>query len=165
MPYYYKYTKPELKPTKTKVTFKSYKEKISPFTRFVLSKNFYLGCLTVSLVSSSFFIANVFSGIANAGNETETYNSNEFFKVYPANSSDINEDNRNIDYKKSDKPKTITTLDKKPTQSLSYLVKKGDTLSSIANSFNISLADLLKQNNLKEESSLKIGQVLTIQIQ
>jgi len=43
-----------------------------------------------------------------------------------------------------------------------YIVEEGDTLSSIADKFEISLSTLLWANNLTETSALKIGQKLII---
>ena len=43
-----------------------------------------------------------------------------------------------------------------------YTVKKGDTLSVIARRHNISLAALIRENNITNPNALKIGQVLTI---
>ena len=42
-----------------------------------------------------------------------------------------------------------------------YVVKNGDTLSEIAQSWNISLAELRSQNNLSS-NVIKVGQSLTI---
>lgn len=47
-------------------------------------------------------------------------------------------------------------------QPINYTVKSGDTLSSIATKFNISLNTLLWENNLNLRSTLSIGKELTI---
>jgi len=46
----------------------------------------------------------------------------------------------------------------------SYTVKSGDTLSSISRDFDVSLADLLAANNLRDGDLLTIGQKITIPI-
>ena len=43
-----------------------------------------------------------------------------------------------------------------------YKVRNGDTLSGIARSFNVSLKDLTAANNIRNNNTLKIGEVLTI---
>ena len=45
---------------------------------------------------------------------------------------------------------------------LQYTVKEGDTLTSIAQQFGVKLKDLLKANDLTEDSVIKPGDVLTI---
>jgi LysM repeat protein len=49
-----------------------------------------------------------------------------------------------------------------PLASESYQVKKGDTLYSIANGYNVSVNDLMTLNHIKNPSSLGVGMVLTI---
>ena len=48
------------------------------------------------------------------------------------------------------------------TTPATYTVKKGDSLSVIARRHNISLAALIRENNITNPNALKIGQVLTI---
>lgn len=43
-----------------------------------------------------------------------------------------------------------------------YMVQKGDTLSGIANSFDLSLDSLISMNNLKSAKSLRPGQLLRV---
>ena len=43
-----------------------------------------------------------------------------------------------------------------------YTVKSGDTLYGISNQFGVSVTDLMRQNNISNASTLKVGQVLTI---
>ena len=47
-------------------------------------------------------------------------------------------------------------------ESFTYRVKSGDTLSSIAKRHNVSVAQLMKWNNLKNAHKLRIGQKLEI---
>ncbi len=54
------------------------------------------------------------------------------------------------------------TLKAGPEFRLIYVVQDGDTLSEIAQSFGISLKELLKGNNLKENTTIKVGQELLI---
>ena len=52
-------------------------------------------------------------------------------------------------------PKTVLTSNK-------YVVHSGDTLTEVANKFNISLIDIAKLNNIEQYNLLTIGQVLTL---
>jgi len=45
-----------------------------------------------------------------------------------------------------------------------YIVKRGDTLYSIAKMYNISLEELCKANNLKKTSPIKVGQKLSLPV-
>ena len=49
-----------------------------------------------------------------------------------------------------------------PPRVSTYKVKKGDTLSGIARKFNISLTSLMRENNLKNQHRLSIGQSLRL---
>lgn len=51
-----------------------------------------------------------------------------------------------------------------PLQSVTYEVKAGDTLSLIANKFNVSLFDLMTANGLTNQDFIQIGQELVIPI-
>ena len=53
------------------------------------------------------------------------------------------------------------TIPKDNTNYINYTVKKGDSLYKIANTYNTSVSDITKLNNLKS-TSLSIGQVLKI---
>ena len=52
-------------------------------------------------------------------------------------------------------------LESKPAR---YVVKRGDTLSEIAEQFDVSLSSLRKVNKLNSANSIRIGQVLAIPI-
>ena len=52
-------------------------------------------------------------------------------------------------------PKTVLNSNK-------YVVRSGDTLTGIANQFNISLTDIATLNNIEQYNLLTIGQVLTL---
>jgi LysM repeat protein len=45
-----------------------------------------------------------------------------------------------------------------------YTVKRGDTLWSIANDFGVSLASLIRENNLKNPSRIQPGKKLKIKM-
>lgn len=49
-----------------------------------------------------------------------------------------------------------------PEFNLIYVIQDGDTLSEIAQSFGISIKDLLLSNNLKHNTTIKVGQELLI---
>ncbi|MBX3085197.1 MAG: lamin tail domain-containing protein [Anaerolineae bacterium] len=61
-------------------------------------------------------------------------------------------------------PPTLTPTD--PSGCPTYTIQKGDVPSTVANSFGISTADLLKANDLTEQDAtrLQIGQVLIIPV-
>lgn len=48
---------------------------------------------------------------------------------------------------------------------LRYTAKKGDSLSKLAKEFNISVAELINLNRIKQPSLLTVGQVLQIPLQ
>ena len=59
------------------------------------------------------------------------------------------------------------TIEKEPEELIEkpkrvYYIKKGDTLYSISRNFKVSVNSLLKLNNLKEKSILRIGQKIKI---
>ncbi len=58
---------------------------------------------------------------------------------------------------------TIADIEKPKDATISiYVVRPGDTLSGIANMFDVSVSTILWANDLPRASSIKIGQVLTI---
>lgn len=60
-------------------------------------------------------------------------------------------------------PLLLTEISPKPRDKVVvYSVEKGDTLSSIAQKFDISLETILWENDLKEDSNLSIGQQIRI---
>ncbi|MGL5244648.1 MAG: GH25 family lysozyme [Sarcina sp.] len=56
----------------------------------------------------------------------------------------------------------IPVWSNKPSINETYIVQKGDTLSSIASKFATTLQQLMIDNNLKDANVIKIGQVLKI---
>ena len=48
------------------------------------------------------------------------------------------------------------------TRKLTYTVRNGDSLSRIANRFNVKISDLRKWNNLEGKKYLQPGQTLTV---
>jgi LysM repeat protein len=59
------------------------------------------------------------------------------------------------------KQKEITTIEN--NKNPFFIVKKGDTLYSISRKYNMSVQDLCKLNNLKENSILSVGQKLKLE--
>jgi len=49
-----------------------------------------------------------------------------------------------------------------PPHDISHVVAKGDTLSTIATKYGVSVADLRKANHIQDERKLPVGQTLTI---
>jgi cell wall-associated NlpC family hydrolase len=62
----------------------------------------------------------------------------------------------------SAKPAAAAEKQQPRKETRTYTVRSGDTLSGIARSHSLSLKDLTAANNIKNNSTLKIGQVLTI---
>ena len=50
------------------------------------------------------------------------------------------------------------------SKSVSYTVRRGDTLSRIATVFQVSVAELLRWNSISGPSSIRPGQKLTVRI-
>ena len=50
------------------------------------------------------------------------------------------------------------------TESKNYIIIKGDTLWDIANRYGVSIADIIRINNLKERG-IQSGQVLKLEIE
>lgn len=62
-------------------------------------------------------------------------------------------------------PETVASLTPQPTATaapVTYSVEKGDNVGTIAEKFDISVNELLQQNNITQESILQIGQKLVI---
>ena len=49
-----------------------------------------------------------------------------------------------------------------PDGNTTYVVRKGDTLTKIAHRFNVSVLQLMQENQLKNKNKLSVGQVLSI---
>lgn len=63
----------------------------------------------------------------------------------------------------TDSPEVETLVsDKVRDKIIEYTVQEGDTLSSIADKFDISIDSIRWQNNLQSQQSIKVGQVLQI---
>ncbi len=58
-----------------------------------------------------------------------------------------------------DPPRVLPTLRAKPEE---YTIQAGDTLGKVARSYNISLDDLLKANDIANPNLLSVGQVIVI---
>ena len=56
----------------------------------------------------------------------------------------------------------LKNVQPKPQKDLIYCVKKGETLSSIARKYNVSLKELMTYNKIKNPNSLTVGQKLKI---
>ncbi|MGE6631047.1 N-acetylmuramoyl-L-alanine amidase [Bacillus sp. NPDC077027] len=52
--------------------------------------------------------------------------------------------------------------DENPGTVVTYVVKKGDTLTSIAKAYNVTVSDLQKWNNITNQDFIQVGQVLKI---
>lgn len=59
-------------------------------------------------------------------------------------------------------PAPVTEPAAEPPTTGQYTVKSGDTLSSIARRFGVSLTDLIVANNIENPNLIRVGQILTI---
>lgn len=81
--------------------------------------------------------------------------------LVPTGLDNANESNLMLaDFKVVDH-KNAQEADEKPAKTLTYKVKRGDTLSSLANKFNLSHQQILRSNGLTS-STLKAGQLIKI---
>ncbi len=62
----------------------------------------------------------------------------------------------------SDVPKATAVPSAPPPSGPTHVVAKGETLTSIAKLYKVSVADLQKSNKIENERTLQIGQTLTI---
>lgn len=62
----------------------------------------------------------------------------------------------------TEKPNTSTIISDQRDQIIDYTVVEGDTLSSIAEKFGISIDSIRWQNDLKSRDDIKVGQILEI---
>ncbi|MGB5579782.1 MAG: LysM peptidoglycan-binding domain-containing protein, partial [Woeseia sp.] len=61
-------------------------------------------------------------------------------------------------------PATATASSNATTRKLNYTVRRGDSLYRIASRFRISIADLLRWNNIDKNKVLRPGQKLTMYV-
>jgi len=99
---------------------------------------------------------------ANSSWESPFVTQDEAFKELPplvlfqGNTLVASASYQKIDYQ------TLATVTEEDHQLIEYIVKKGDTLSSIAEDFNIDVNTILWANNLSSKSILREGQKLII---
>lgn len=62
-------------------------------------------------------------------------------------------------------PTTTTLAGTSNERTITYKVKKGDSLATIANRYNVSVGDILKWNQLSNPRLLKIGQKLRLKVE
>lgn len=67
---------------------------------------------------------------------------------------------KDFKYKKPDRKKDVV-VKKKPTKNRVYKVQKGDTLYSISRNFGVSVSELKRLNNLKD-NIISVGQILKV---
>jgi len=65
--------------------------------------------------------------------------------------------------KDAGKKLTLANAGFKPTQSIKYTVREGDTLFSISKRFKVSMTDLRKWNGSKIEKQMQPGKNITVQ--
>ena len=60
------------------------------------------------------------------------------------------------------KPKELANLPRRPVSGASHIVAKGETLTSIAKRYKVSVKALTKANHIAKEATLQVGQKLVI---
>ncbi len=141
----YKYCKPAKKTT-NKVVLKSYTQKLGNVTSFVFSKPVFLTATTMMFVASNYFLVTAFSQVSKAA-------SAEPFRIYSSNSKVKKVEN--INYIAN--PEFVKELKFEV-----YIVEKGDTLSAISKKTKDSLQELIENNKLSGNFTLRIGQPLKV---
>ncbi|MGQ9855776.1 MAG: 3D domain-containing protein [Fervidobacterium sp.] len=96
-------------------------------------------------------LRNVQQSIPTQINQTDI----EFLKQLQQQISEIKATIQNLD------PVSLLRLD---TGYIYYIVKSGDTLSSIASAYKVSLSSLVELNNIADPSKLAVGQVVKIPV-
>jgi LysM repeat protein len=141
----YRYSKPEKK-TRNKVVIKSYTQKIGKLSSIVFSKPFFIATTSAMFIASNYFFVAAFSQVSRA-------DYNEPFRIYTASSNE----------------KKVTNIEFIPNPDLIrelkfevYIVKSGDTLSSISAATKDSLEEIITNNSLSANNVLKIGQPLKV---
>ena len=60
------------------------------------------------------------------------------------------------------KPKELANLPRRPVSGASHIVAKGETLTSIAKRYKVSVKAMTKANHIAKEATLQVGQKLVI---
>ena len=60
------------------------------------------------------------------------------------------------------KPKELANFPRRPVSGASHIVAKGETLTSIAKRYKVSVKTLTKANHIAKEATLQVGQKLVI---
>ena len=141
----YRYCKPDKK-TSNRVVLKSYTQKLGLATSFVFSKPVFLTASALMFVASNYFLVTAFSQVSKAA-------SSEPFRIYSSNHKIKKVEN--INYIAN--PELVKELKFEV-----YIVQKGDTLSAISKKTKDSLQELIENNKLTGNFTLKIGQPLKV---
>jgi LysM repeat protein len=141
----YRYCKP-VKKTSNRVVLKSYTQKIGLATSFVFSKPVFLTASAMMFVASNYFLVTAFSQVSKAA-------SAEPFRIYSSNNRAKKVEN--INYIAN--PDLVKELKFEV-----YIVEKGDTLSAISKKTKDSLEELITNNKLSGNFTLRIGQPLKV---
>jgi LysM repeat protein len=141
----YQYKKPESK-SQSKVTLKSYSQKLNKLTSLIFSKPVLILSSSALFVMSNFFIVTALT-------QTSKADTQESFRLYT--NDNIASINNEVNYEVN--PEII-----KAQQFTVYQVVKNDNLTLIASKTKNSVQEILENNDLIPQQSLKIGQALKV---
>jgi LysM repeat protein len=144
----YKYRKSE-NIKRSSIVFKSYTKRIGQASSFIFSKPVFVTATSAFFLLSNYFIVSSFSQVSRAENTTEN------FRIYSSNSKKKSTGNKVVMY--APNPEVI-----KSQKFVVYIVKKGDTLTKIAEETKNSLDELLLNNKINDGFRLRIGDPLKV---
>jgi LysM repeat protein len=141
----YKYKKPE-KINRNKVNFRSYTQKASFLSSLIFSKPVFLTTTTFLFVLSNYFIVSTFSQVSKADNTDQ-------FKLYSVNQNQQKSKTMNF---------IVNPIKADEIKYDLYEVVSGDNLSIISQKSGDSIAEILLNNKLGDNSILRVGQRLKV---
>ncbi len=125
-------------------------------------KKISFGAISIFFIFFVFFVLNTKSGVATSQKEIQTNQQYQYqFRHLTPYEIEIQSEELKKQLLNSDK-EIEEKLNNKKEKYITYEVKQGDNLNSIANKFRIPVKFILKENQLKTSDILKPGQKLKI---
>ncbi len=144
----FKYRKNE-KVKRSNVVFRSYTKRIGEASSFIFSKPVFITATSAFFLLSNYLIVSSFSQVSRADNTTES------FRIYSSNSKKKTQGQVTVQFA----PNPTIVKDQKFQV---YIIKKGDTLTKIAEETKNSLDELISNNKISDGFRLRIGDPLKI---
>lgn len=141
----YKYKKPAKK-TNNRVVLKSYTQRLGILGSTIFNKPVFMIGTAGLFLMSNFFLISAFSQVSKADNQ-------EQFRLYTSDSNSVLKTNVNYQIN----PELI-----EGTKFTFYQIVKGDNLTVISQKTKNTVDEILNNNSLIPQSSLKIGQTLKV---